>query len=331
MSTDEELLAQVNAILMSRSQKALELAKQAILAEQFKAENLGEALRYFAEELFHDTSHPTLLSLACEAVGGDPDSTNDVAAAIALLCGAADVHDDIIDRSEIKGSKPTLYGKFGGDIAVIAADVLWIKGMLMLNEASEHFSDEKKEEILKLTKQAFFDIGGAEAKEISLHEKTDISPDEYLELINLKVSVATASAQIGALIGGGTTEQIEKLTQCGKNLGVLRTIREEFINMFEPDELSNRFKNECLPLPMLYAFKDAALKQRILEFIKREEITEEKLNEIIELVYSFPEVSKLLQRMQQFVEETTENLRYFNRGQNEFAILLKFTLQGLSA
>ena len=122
----------------------------------------------------------------------------------------------------------------------------------------------------------------------------------------MKVSVATAAAQIGAIIGNGTPQQIENLGQYGKTLGVLMTIREEFINMFEPEELTNRFKNECLPLPILYAFKDVALKQKILEFLEKDEITEAKLDEILELVYKDPEVRKLGKYMHLSVKETIE-------------------------
>ena len=42
--------------------------------------------------------------------------------------------------------------------------------MLMLNEACEHYPPEKKRVILRLTKQAFFDIGSAEAKEVHCEE-----------------------------------------------------------------------------------------------------------------------------------------------------------------
>ena len=80
----------------------MELSKQAVLAEQIKYEPLREALRYFMEELCYDASHPTLLSLACEAVGGNPDATTDIGAALVLLAGAADIHDDIIDQSLTK-------------------------------------------------------------------------------------------------------------------------------------------------------------------------------------------------------------------------------------
>jgi geranylgeranyl pyrophosphate synthase len=329
MSSDEKLMEQINTLLTERSKKALALSKQAVLQEQIKYEPLHQALRYFMEEICYDTGHPTLLSLACEAVGGNPDTTVGVGAAIILLSGAADIHDDIIDKSKTKNSKPTVYGKFGEDMAIITADVLWIKGMQMLNEACEIFPEEKKQLILKLTKQAFFDIGSAEAQESSIKGNIDLDPEDLLELIKLKISVGTASAQIGAIIGNGTFSQIESLGQYGKSLGILMTVREEFINMFEPEELTNRFKNECLPLPILYAFKDAALKQKILEFLKQDVVTEAELEKMLEPVYADSEVRKLSQYLHLLAKEATEKVQYKKETHDAMSQLLKFSLQGL--
>jgi len=329
MSTDKKLLEQVKAILIEHSKKSTALSKQAVLEEQIRSEVLREALRYFMEEIWFDAAHPTILSLACEAVGGNPDATTEIGAAMVLLAGAADIHDDIIDQSLTKDSQLTVFGKFGKDVAIIASDVLWLKGVLMLNEACDCFPLEKKQAILKITKEAFFDIGSAEANEVKMRGNIDLKPEEYLENIKLKVSVGTAAGQIGAIIGNGTAQQIEKLGQYGKTLGTLMTIREEFINMFEPEELTNRFKNECLTLPILCAFQDAALKQKILGFLEKGEIKEAELNEMLEQVYRAPEVRKIGEYMHFSVKEATENMQYIKESQNALIQLLEFTLEDL--
>jgi geranylgeranyl pyrophosphate synthase len=328
MSTDDTLIEQVNAILIERSKKALESAKKAVTEEQIRDSVLREALDYFMEEICADASHPTLLSLACEAVGGNPDATVGVGAALVLLTGAADIHDDIIDQSLTKQSKETVYGKFGKDIAIVAADVLWVKGMLLLNEACEVFPKEMRQEILRLTKQAFFDIGSAEAKETSLRGNVDLQPEEFLELIELKVSVATAATKIGAIIGNGTSQQIENLGQYGQTLGVLMTIREEFINMFEPEELTNRFKNECLPLPVLYAFQDNALKKQVIDFLRKGEVSEAELDPVLERIYATSGVQKLGKYMQNLAQKTKENIEKLTN-KTVLEQLLAFSLQDM--
>jgi len=329
MPTEKKLMNQVKKLLIQRSKKALELSRQAILQEQIKYEPLREALQYFMEEIWYNAAHPALLSLTCEAVGGDPEATTSISAALVLLTGAADIHDDIIDQSITKDSKPTVYGKYGKDIAIIAGDVLWFKGMLMLNEACESFPMEKKKAILGLAKQAFFDIGSIEAKEASLRRKLTLQPEEYLDIISVKVSVAEAAAKLGAMVGDGTAEEIENLGQYGKTLGTLMTIRDEFVDMFELDELKNRYENECLPLPILYAFKDDVLKKEILGILEKEELTETELERILELVINAPGVLKLGQHMHVSVEMAAKNLSIIKKNRKAFNGMLKSTLEDL--
>ena len=56
-------------------------------------------------------------------------------AAVVLLAGAADIHDDIMDKSPKKELKLTVFGKFGQDIAILSGDALLLKGIYLLREA----------------------------------------------------------------------------------------------------------------------------------------------------------------------------------------------------
>lgn len=329
MPTEEKLMEQVKKLLIERSKKAIEIAKKAVLQEQLKYQPLQEALRYFMEEIWYNAAHPALLSLSCEAVGGDPEATTNIAAALVLLTGAADIHDDIIDQSITKDSKPTVYGKYGKDIAIIAGDVLWFKGMLMLNEACEPFPVEKKRAILELAKQSFFDIGSVEAKEANLRRNLDLQPEAYLDIITVKVSVAQAAAEIGAIVGDGTAQEVEILGQFGKTLGTLMTIRDEFVDMFELDELKNRFKNECLPLPILCAFQDADLKKEIIGLLEREEISETDLDKMLELVTNASEVQKIGKEMRSTMQEVAKRLSCIKQNNDIFIQMLESTLEDL--
>src|SRR3972149_1980458 len=116
MATKEKLTERTVALLRERGQKAIAVSRQSILQEKIQYKPLRDALCYFIDEVFCDVFQPGLLSLYCEAVGGDPNETTQTGAAMVLLVGAADLHDDIIDQSTTKNSKPTVFGKFGQDI-----------------------------------------------------------------------------------------------------------------------------------------------------------------------------------------------------------------------
>jgi geranylgeranyl pyrophosphate synthase len=329
MAPQKTLINQVRTLLWKRGQKALEMAKQTILQEKVPFAPLGEALRFFILN-WEDVLHPALLSLACEAIGGNADATIKVGAALVLLAGGADVHDDIIDQSTVKDAKPTVYGKYGKDMSVLVGDALLFKGLYALHEACEALPSSQKHAILEQTEQAFFGISSAEAKEASLREKNDASAaEEYLETIKMKAAVGEATTRIGAILGGGTEEQIEMLGHYGKTLAVLYTIRDEFIDAFELDELRNRIEKECLPLPILYALQNPKKAERLLRLLRKRPIAEKEAKLMLDMVMDSEEARKLKKEMRSMVEEENQHLHLQKLYRNTFMLLLRSMVEDL--
>jgi geranylgeranyl pyrophosphate synthase len=326
----KKLMEQCNEILEKYGRKAFEVAKNAVLEEKTLQSRVYKALKYFMEKSWHDVQHPALISLACEAVGGKPDKTVNVGASIVLLAGAADLHDDIIDGSKVKDSKPTVFGKFGRDITILAGDALLFKGLLLLHEACKGLSRKQREAIITLVKQAFFEIGNAEVAEAEFkNNKYDLTPDKYREIIERKAAVGEACTRIGAILGRGKKEEIEILGRYGRSLATLITIRNEFIDLFEPDELVNRVKNECLPLPLLYALKDEEKKSELIRLIKMDRITEKTSQDLIELTDDINGIKKLKDEMHSLIEEEITSLKLLKRNKEAFKLLLQSMLEDL--
>lgn len=303
-----KLIERIKELLEERARKAYEAAKEDVLNEEIDYEPLRDALQYFIQELWHDSLHPALLSLSCESVGGKPENTTSIGAALVLLTGAADIHDDIIDQSGIKGAKPTVLGKFGRDIALLVGDALLLKGFTLLSKACETLPKEQRKKIMELVKEAFFEIGIAEAKETSLRGNWNLAPEEFLAIIEMKATIVDASSRIGAILGAGSFEQIEAFGKYGRTLGTLVILREEFINMFEPDELRNRAENECLPLPILYAFRNPEAKDRIIKLLRKKELTQDDAVEIAEIITATKEDQTLANKMKHMMEEGKKSL-----------------------
>lgn len=326
----EKLMEQCNRILEKYGRKAFEVAKNAILEEKTLQPRVYKALKYFMEKSWYDVQHPALISLACEAVGGNPDKTIGVGAAILLLAGAADLHDDVIDQSKVKDSKPTVFGKFGKDIAILAGDALLFNGLLFLHKTCEGFSKKRRETIIKLVKQAFFEIGNAEAAEAEFKNyKYDLMPDKYREIIEKKAAVAEACTRIGAILGCGKKKEIDILGCYGRAFSILTTIRNEFIDLFDPEELKNRIKNECLPLPLLYSLKDERKKNKIMQLIKKDRITKKTSQNLVELICGTTEIRRLKDEMRSLIKNEINSLELINKNKTTLKLLLQSMLEDL--
>ena len=85
-----------------------------------------------------------------------------------MITGAADLHDDVIDKTFRKGANLTVLGKFGAPVAILAGDVLLSQGMLQLCKESGRIETEKGDLITNLLMEAILEICAAEASEAQL-------------------------------------------------------------------------------------------------------------------------------------------------------------------
>ena len=328
MAPEEKLMQRAINLIEKRGQKAVEKSRQLAVLDGTEYEPLNEAIKYFMDEFWFDFLHPALISLACEAVGGNVEDTISISAALVLLAGAADIHDDIIDESKIKGPYLTVYGKFGRDIAVLSGDALLLKGLYMLNEGLKPISKEKEKLVLESVRQAFLELCGGEAREASWRGKKEISRKEYLEIIRQKAAASEAATRIGAILGGGTEKEIELLGHYGRTYGILMTLRNEFIDVFEPDELRNRLRKECLPIPVLIAFHDDSRKTEILQLLKKK-LTAKNIEKILDLSMDFKETRILVEDMKEWAENEISLLSPILYSEEDLKLLLLSLLEDI--
>ena len=329
MSDKKSLVKQTVALLRKRGKKSLEIARHSIEQDEIKHQPLRDALRYFADEMFAHIGHPGLLSVYCEAVGGDPDKTIQIGAAMVMLVSAADIHDDLIDESMVKNRKRTLLGKYGKDVAILAGDAFLMKGMYLLDDAILKFPMNKRNAVLGLIKQAFFDLSSAEAEEAAQRGNIELSGPLFFELIKGKSAVSEATGRIGAVLADGTERDVQNLGEIGYIVGLLGTMRDEFIDVFEPHELNNRFVGEILPLPVLYVFQDSAKKNRILELLKEGMLTKKKTEEIVGIVMGAKEIEILKAEMFLLIEQGLASLTTLSGAKEPLRLLLESTTEDL--
>jgi geranylgeranyl pyrophosphate synthase len=303
----KKLIVQVNRLLTERSKKALEIAKKDILQEKRESKEINDAFRYYAKA-WNDVVHPGLISIACEAVGGKADDTTSIQIAMLLLTAGFDVHDDIIDESKTKYGKPTVFAKFGKDITLLVGDAFLMKALVLLHKLEKQISTEKMDAIWNIISGLFFELGDAEALEASLKSNIDISPEECFRILKMKASTFEAHMRIGAIIGGEEQDVVDLLGDYGRTLGILVSIREDFIDVFEAEELQNRAKNEYLPLPILHAFKNPQTKKTILDYLSKQKITDDDAEQIVDIVFEDKNVEMFRNEVMRLAQEAYNSI-----------------------
>ncbi len=279
----DEAMRQILKIFKKRGARSLQAAKKEILSEKIESPEIRSALKYFMTHYWRDATRPALLSLICEAVGGNAEATRQIAVSSILTSGAADIHDDIIDESKIKEIGPTVYGKFGKNIALLAGDALLFMGLTVLFQTAQRDSSTVKlADILDITKRTFFELGDAEGLELHLRRRIDVTPDECLHVMEKKAFIIEGYAQIAVILGNGTSEELENLGKYGKALGMLIMLRDDLIDMIDIAETRHRIEKEYPPLPIIYAMQNPQTRQSIEPYLLQRKITNKNAEFIIQ-------------------------------------------------
>jgi geranylgeranyl diphosphate synthase type I len=312
-SHQEEITGQLVELLRERGKEGLELARKMALEEKVESKEALEALEYFMNEYWHDYTSSALLSLVCEAVGGDPKITAPVGVALTLISGAIDIHDDIIDQSETKGTHPTVYGKFGKEIALLVGDALLFKGFTSLFDAiKKGIPVEKVAAIANIINKTFFELGNAEALELKFRGRTDITPEVYLQVVRKKGADLEAYARISAILGGASEEEIEALGEYGRLLGMLIILRDDMIDMLDPEETIHRIQKEHMNIAILYALQNPELKTKINSILK-EPITPqnaEKLATLVDNAGGFARINAFMNKLSNRAYVNIEKVKF---------------------
>jgi geranylgeranyl pyrophosphate synthase len=321
----EKLSQYVQQLFEQKGKEASEAAKKAILeeAERIRYEPVKEALKYLAS-YWTDTTRPALLSIACEAVGGSPKAADPIAAPLALICEAVDLHDDIIDQSVKKKNHLTLYGKFGKDLTLLIGDALLFKGFTMLNEAESQIPNGKMKKILHIMKTLFFELGEAETLELSFKHRLDVKPDEYLSMVRGKAADFEAYMRISAILANASEKETEVLAGYGRILGMLAILGDDNSDVFDSNELMNRVSNEALPFPILLALHNVKLRGEILSVLQKREITRKDAKRILDLLHSKGIFETTGKYMRDYIGEGKELVKDIKDG-NTLRLILEST------
>lgn len=285
-------------------ERSIECRKYVInsfLMEYIPHESLQKALKHYFS-YWNDYTHPGLFSIAYEACGGESEHAVKPQAAMAMMAAAFDIHDDIVDKSKRKHNQTTVYGEFGSDICLLLGNAFLVKGLTLLGDSITELPKENQREIFKVIKESFFELGLAHAFELQMKKRLDVLPDEYLRILEMKAVGIQVDTNIAALMAGGTEKEVKTLRDYGRIIGTLATLREEFVDIFDAEELNRRFRKETLPLPLIFSLQDPKLKERILRILGKK-VTSKDINELATVVFDTEPVRVVKKKMERLCEK----------------------------
>ena len=176
---------------------------------------------------------PIILNLSAECVGKMDENTLTASCAIEFLHMESIIHDDIIDNETIRRQKDPFHIKYGYNASILTGD--FVLGLILA--ISSKLNNPRITKDLATTAML---MSEGEMIESRLETSEDLTFVDYLKVIEYKTATAfEVAARIGAIIANGTEEQIEALTEYGKNIGIAYQIRDDLLDWKNEDKLFN--------------------------------------------------------------------------------------------
>jgi geranylgeranyl diphosphate synthase type II len=176
---------------------------------------------------------PALTLIACELFGGDKQDALKPALGIELFHNFSLVHDDIMDKADLRRGEPTVHKKWDGNIGILSGD-----GMLV--KAYEHISavsPEKLPAVLSCFSKMAMEVCEGQQFDMDFEQRQDVTEAEYINMIRLKTSVLLGAAlKIGAILGNASLAEQEALYNFGVNIGIAFQIQDDILDSFGDPE-----------------------------------------------------------------------------------------------
>jgi geranylgeranyl pyrophosphate synthase len=139
-----------------------------------------------------------------------------------------------------------------------------------------------------------------------------------------KAGDVEAYMRVGAMLGGGSEEQVRALGEYGRLLGMMIILRDDLEDLLDFEEvLPLRVKNESLPLPVLFALEDRSRRRNISAILKKKgDINRNEARKLFKLVSEAGGIVKLEKFLESLREKAIANLKTIKRNKKIFVTVL---------
>ncbi|MFQ5908651.1 MAG: polyprenyl synthetase family protein [Thermoplasmata archaeon] len=265
---------------------------------------------------------PVVTILSYYIVGGrDVDRAVRIAAALELIHNATLLHDDINDGGVVRRGQPAAFKKYGLQNALVTGDFLFTKAFAI----GAKFDPD----IVDITAEACVRLAEGEIKQQANAHRLEIDEEEYLAIIRRKTAgFFAAGAQVGAILGGGTPEQVAALSAYGSHLGAAFQIVDDLLDVIgdeatlgKPIGSDVREGNMTLLLQHALNNGNATAQAELARIVERGPQSEEEVQRALEIIASSGAVEEARARAGEYGVRAKESIGLLEPGPLKFELL----------
>ncbi|KAF1002776.1 geranylgeranyl pyrophosphate synthase, chloroplastic-like [Apium graveolens] len=179
---------------------------------------------------------PILSIAACELLGGHESTAMPSACAVEMIHTMSLMHDDLpfMDNDDLRRGKPTNHKVYGENVAVLAGDAMLALAFHLVATKTKGVSSAQVVRILVELAKASGAQGLIAGQIVDVCSEGDSNLGlKDLEFIhrNKTAALLEVSVVMGAILGGGNEEQVEKLRKYARCIGLLFQVVDDILDV----------------------------------------------------------------------------------------------------
>jgi len=272
---------------------------------------------------------PALVILACDLYAGAVESALIPAVAIEIFHNFTLVHDDIMDRSDIRRGQPTVHVKYNENIAILSGDVMSILASRLINQAPGVVLNTVHDVFTKTA----MEVCEGQQMDMNFEDQLTVSGEEYMRMIELKTAVLiAASLKIGAILGGASQTDANDLYEFGRNLGIAFQLQDDLLDTYGDQKIMGKQPGTDIvdnkkTFLMLTALENSSpdQKKELLHWLTNKYFEKEEKIASVTHIFNDLGIKELTEvRIREYYDKALENLSRLNKPEDRKTELYNF-------
>ncbi len=218
---------------------------------------LYEPIRYVLS-LGGKRIRPVLMLMAYNLYKEEVDSVLPVAVGLETYHNYTLLHDDLMDKADMRRNKPTVHKVWNENTAILSGDTMLVLAYQQMCRIDNPVLLKK---VLDIFTEMALEIGEGQQYDMEFETRDDVTEEEYIEMIRLKTSVLLASAlKIGALLGGASDKEACLLYNYGVQVGLAFQLQDDYLDVYgDPAVFGKKIGGDILCNKKTYMLINALL------------------------------------------------------------------------
>lgn len=241
---------------------------------------------------------PLLMLMGYNLYRDDVDAIINNALALETYHNFTLLHDDLMDKSDMRRGNPTVHKKWNDNTAILSGDTMLIMAYELFNKGM------KNDAAWTAFIEATLGVCEGQQYDIDFETRNDVTEAAYMEMIRMKTSLLLGYAlKIGAMLGGGDQEDVENLYKFGEKMGLAYQLQDDLLDVYgDPTKFQKKLGGDIVDnkktFMLINAYQRANQEQKaeLDRWMNTQEFDSAEKIEAVTHIYNILGIDKLAQQ-----------------------------------